>query len=168
MDEIENEDVTSDDTTAEVVETEPTIEELKAQLEETRAQRDKQFKRAKKAEGFIEQSDGTWLRRTEASIKKPELISSDPIEVATLANSLRDLSPQEVDYAKIIAKGSETSLLEAIKTDGFQIFHKAKVAERRKEDARLGASKGSGQIDSNGIKPGMTVEEHKAAWKALN
>lgn len=161
MDEIEQEQT--------VEETEPTAEELKAQLEEMKAQRDKQFERAKKAEGFVKQSDGTW-KKPEAKVDtKQDLIPADPVEVATLANSLRDLSPEEIDFAKLIAKGSSTSLLEAIKTDGFQAYHDAQDAKRKKENAKLGASKGSSQQEVSGIRPGMTKEEHEAEWrKTLN
>lgn len=171
MDEIELEDTTLENGAedgADTTDKEETVEELKARLEIETSKNAKLFARAKKAEGFIEQSDGTWLKKPEAKDIKPELISSDPIEVATLANSLRNLSPEEIDFAKKIAKGGDISLLEALKTDEFQIIHKAKVVERKKENAKLGASKGSGQNESNEMRSGMTKEEHMAAWEALN
>ena len=165
MDEIENEELP--------LETEPTPEvENTETVEELKAKNLKLYARLKKAEGFIEQSDGTWFKKPEAKVDiKPELISSDPVEVASLANALRDLSQEEVDFGKTIARGSNISLLEALKTNEFKTIHKANEAAQRRENSRLGASKGSGQNETVSYS-NLPREDHmKAAMeaaKALN
>ena len=77
----------------------------------------------------------------------------------------RGLSDEEIEEAKAIAKGKGISLSEALKTPIFQLFQNNLKEEKRKEQARLGASQGSNQTASEKkIKPGMTREEHKAAF----
>jgi len=67
----------------------------------------------------------------------------DPVEIATLANELKGLSKEEIDFAKTIAAGSKTTLLKALQHEAFQAYHAKNVAEERKKKAALGASKGS-------------------------
>lgn len=81
----------------------------------------------------------------------------------------RGLSDEEIEKAKIIAKGNGSTLQEALKDDMF-ITYQAKLKEdKRKADAKLGASKGSGESqDETLIKPEMTREEHQEAFKKAN
>ena len=77
----------------------------------------------------------------------------------------RGLSDDELDEARAIAKGKGISLVEAIKTPIFKLYQANLQEEKRKEDAKLGASRGSGQaLTEKPIKSGMTKEEHKAAF----
>lgn len=97
--------------------------------------------------------------------EKPVPPSSDPDELKLIA---RGLSDEEIDQAKIIAKGNGVSLLEAIKNPLFVLFQSNLKEEQKREKAKLGASSGSGQgQDDTGItvKPGTTVDEHKDIWK---
>lgn len=78
----------------------------------------------------------------------------------------RGLSDEEIDEAKAIAKGKGISLTEALKTPIFQLFQNNLKEERKKEEAKLGASHGSGQISTDKkIKSGMTRDEHRAAFE---
>jgi len=80
----------------------------------------------------------------------------------------RGLSDEEIDKAKIIAKGNGTSLQEALKDDMFIAYQASMAAKKKREDARLGASKGSGESrDTSEIKPDMTREEHLKAFKKI-
>lgn len=77
----------------------------------------------------------------------------------------RGLSDEEIDEAKVVAKGKGISLTEALKTPIFLLFQNNLKEEQKKEAAKLGASHGSGQESlDNPVKPGMTREEHKKAF----
>lgn len=80
----------------------------------------------------------------------------------------RGLSDEEIEQAKIIAKGKGIVLTEAIKDPLFTIYQNDLKEKQRKEDAKLGASKGSGESgDSSLIKPDMTREEHLEAFQKV-
>lgn len=98
----------------------------------------------------------------------PKEITNEPLLSEELKLIARGLSDEEIEKAKIIAKGNGTSLQDALKDDMF-IAYQANMAEKKKrEDAKLGASKGSGESqDSSDIKPDMTRDEHLKAFKKL-
>lgn len=95
-------------------------------------------------------------------------ITNEPLLSEELKLIARGLSDEEIEKAKIIAKGNGTSLQDALKDDMF-IAYQANMAEKKKrEDAKLGASKGSGESqDASAIKPDMTRDEHLKAFKKL-
>lgn len=76
------------------------------------------------------------------------------------------LDDEAINKLKSISKGEEISLLKARESDLFQAWNDKREADRKAEKAKLGASKGSGSTPTKKtFKPGMTPEEHKAAWK---
>jgi hypothetical protein len=82
----------------------------------------------------------------------------------------RGLSDEAIEKAKIIAKGRGIPLTEAIKDPDFLII-KADLDEKEKrEKAKLGASKGSGETEEGitGLESGSTREEHMKAFKKVN
>lgn len=80
----------------------------------------------------------------------------------------RGLSDEEIDQAKVIAKGTGVSLTEAIKNPLFTLYQDKVKEDRKKEDARLGASHGSGESQSTEtVRPNMTREEHEQAFKKV-
>lgn len=80
----------------------------------------------------------------------------------------RGLSDEEISQAKIIAKGKGVVLSEAIKDPMFTIFQKDLKEKEKRESAKLGGSKGSGESgDDSIIKPNMTKEEHQEAFKKV-
>ncbi len=80
----------------------------------------------------------------------------------------RGLSDEEIEQAKIIARGREIPLTEAIKDPLFQSYQAILKEKERKEKAKLGASKGSGESqDSSLIKQNMSREEHEAVFKKV-
>jgi len=81
----------------------------------------------------------------------------------------RGLSDEEIEQAKVIAKGKDISLPEAIKDKLFITFQIDLKEQKRKEDAKLGASKGSGetQEEVTGTESGATKEDHQKAFKKL-
>lgn len=95
-------------------------------------------------------------------------INNDPQLSEELKLIARGLSDEEIDKAKVIAKGSGISLQEALKDDMFLTYQANKAVQKKREDAKLGASKGSGEsIDATDIKPDMTREEHQKAFKKV-
>lgn len=80
----------------------------------------------------------------------------------------RGLSDEEIDQAKVVAKGKGVSLQEAIKDPLFVTYQENLKEKQRKENARLGASRGSGESeDETPVKPDMTREEHQKAFKKV-
>lgn len=72
------------------------------------------------------------------------------------------LSREEAAEAKEIAKGKGISFTEALQTPLFKLFQADREETKRKEDAKLPASKGSDQTPLvEGLKPGMTRDEHQ-------
>lgn len=106
-------------------------------------------------------------KHAEKAEAEPTLSSNESLsdELKLIA---RGLSDEEISQAKVISKGKEISLTEAIKDPLFLSFQKEAKEQQRKEDAKLGASKGSKQAEVKGFTPGMTEDEHKALWKEMN
>jgi hypothetical protein len=81
----------------------------------------------------------------------------------------RGLSDEAIEQAKVIAKGKGISLTEAIKDPTFLIIQKDLDEKEKKEKAKLGASKGSGESEEqvSGLQSGSSREEHEKAFKKL-
>ena len=146
--EVETSDDSNEDTVA-----------LQTKLDEALKAKSELTARAKKAEEALKASKETPQPLPTNNQQLPE-------ELKLIARGLTD---EAIDKAKIIAKGNDISLQEALKDDMF-IAYQAKVEnEKKKADAKLGASKGSGETPSkSGFKSGMTKEEHKKAFQEAN
>jgi hypothetical protein len=95
-------------------------------------------------------------------------IKRDPQLSDELKLIARGLSDEEIEQAKVVAKGKGIVLTEAIKDPLFVIFQSDLKEKQRKENAKLGASKGSGEsADDTLIKPEMTRDEHKKAFEKV-
>ena len=151
---VEDTENQADDTSLEQ-ETDTTDEE-KAKLAELNK---KLFERAKKAE--------TELKALKAKGEPQKPINNSPVELAEeLKLIAKGLSDEEIEQAKIIAKGTGTNLSEALKSSLFGAFQKELKETQRKEQAKLGATRGSGQTESKkDFRSGLTREEHMALWK---
>jgi len=69
---------------------------------------------------------------------------------------------------QIIARGSGTSLRDALENPLFKNYEAKQKEEARKAKAKLGASNGSGYSQGGpAIKPGMSEAEHKAVWEKM-
>lgn len=115
--------------------------------------------RAKKAEDDLREFKKT----------HPETpINNNPQLSDELKLIARGLSDEEIEQAKVIAKGKGIVLTEAIKDPLFLVYQSDLKEKERKEKAKLGASKGSGESqDDTLIKPEMTREEHEKAFKKV-
>lgn len=113
-------------------------------------------------------------RKAEAELKKLKEaqanspIKNDPQLSDELKLIARGLSDEEIDMAKVVAKGKGIVLAEAIKEPLFLTYQATLKEKERKEKAKLGASKGSGESqDESLIKPDMSREEHLEAFNKV-
>ena len=98
----------------------------------------------------------------------PPVTNPDPQLSDELKLIARGLSDEEIDQAKVIAKGKGIVLAEAIKDPLFLSYQATLKEQARKEKAKLGASKGSGESqDDTLIRAEMTREEHERAFKKV-
>lgn len=131
-------------------------EQEDTELEELRKAKSQLTARAKKAEEELK------------ALKANPPLTNDPQLSDELKLIARGLSDEEIEQAKIVAKGKGIALPDAIKEPIF-LSYQATLKERdRKEKAKLGASKGSGESQEETlIKPDMTREEHEKAFKKV-
>lgn len=139
------------------VETTETVEEPKFTEAEMKA-----HARAKAAEAKAKEL------KAQLKALQEQKQTNAPIQSEELRLIARGLSDDEIDQAKVIAKGKDVSLTEALKDPMFIAFQKEMKENERKEKAKLGASKGSNQSeDALAYKPGMTTDEHKALFREV-
>jgi len=114
--------------------------------------------RAKRAEDELKQ-----LRKS-----TPPSINNDPQLSEELKLIARGLSDEEIEHAKVIAKGRGIALTEAIKDSLFLTYQSDLNEKKERENAKLGASKGSGESkNSSDIRSGMSRDEHEKAFNKL-
>lgn len=137
---------------------EETPEVLKEKLAEALRAKAQLTARTKKAE-----------EENKALKAKPQNNNNDPQLSDELKLIARGLSDEEIEQAKVIAKGKGLNLTEAIKDPLFLVYQDDLKAKERKEKAKLGASKGSGetQEEITGIESGSTREEHLKAFNKI-
>jgi hypothetical protein len=139
------------------------IEALKEQLKKKDELNKKLFERAKKAEGFV-LKDGKWVK-VQKPQTKPEVSPDISDELRLIA---RGLSDEDIDQAKVIAKGRGIPLVEALKDPLYEAYKKEKEEREKREKSHLGGTTGSGQeIEEPLVKPGMTREEHQKLFKEM-
>ena len=161
--ELENVDSTND-TTEEVVNTEEVVEDETStvdsedETEKLQATNKRLFERAKKAEAELKE-----LKKAPPKVQTAQ--TEDRDELRLIAKGLSD---EEIEQAKVIAKGKGISLAESLKDSMFIAYQKELKEQQRKEKAKLGASKGSNQSgDETLIKSGMSEAEHKEVWNKV-
>jgi hypothetical protein len=130
---------------------------LQEKLDQAEKAKSQLTARAKKAE---EELKALKAKPQESKLNDPQL--SDELKLIA-----RGLSDEEIEQAKIIAKGKSIALTEAIKDPLFTIFQDDFKEKERKEKAKLGASKGSGETEPEvkGFQSGASEEEHKKAFQ---
>lgn len=103
----------------------------------------------------------------EKAINPPEPpkseLTRDEVEVLLL-KSTKNYEDSLIDELKAIAKGKGVSLLQAETSEAFQALLEKRQDEKKKAEAKLGTSKGSGK---NAPKPigELTREEHMKLWE---
>lgn len=106
----------------------------------------------------------------DASKKIPQPSKEDITNTLTREEAIliaKGRSEEDLDLLHTIAKGKGISLLDAEKHALFTAYEEKKAEELKKEQARLGASKGSNSVKSSSgfASPGMSEAEHKKLWK---
>lgn len=135
--------------------------DLAEQLEKQRKANLQILARAKKAEDELKKLKSSPAPSQQINNNNPEF--SDELKLIA-----RGLSDEEISQAKIIAKGKGVVLSEAIKDPMFALFQKDLKEKEKRENAKLGGSKGSNEsADDSLIKPNMTKEEHQEAFKKM-
>lgn len=130
--------------------------ELQERLDQAEKAKSQILARAKKAEEELKALKANPPLKQDAQL-------SDELKLIA-----RGLSDEEIDKAKVVAKGLGISLPEAIKDPLFLSYQATLKEQERKEKAKLGASKGSGESqDDTLIKPEMSREEHEKAFKKV-
>jgi len=87
-------------------------------------------------------------------------------EVILIAKGMDD---ENLNQLKAIAKGKNISLLQAEKDPLFVSYFDKIQKEKKSEQAKLGASKGSSYKETKAeFKSGLSREEHMALWKESN
>lgn len=129
---------------------------LKEKLEQAEKAKSQLTARAKKAEEELK------IFKANPPLKQDPQLSDELKLIA------RGLSDEEIEQAKVIAKGKGIVLAEAIKDPLFLSYQATLKEQEKREKAKLGASKGSGESeDTTLIKPEMSREEHMEAFKKV-
>lgn len=90
----------------------------------------------------------------------------NPDELYLIAKGYGD---DALEQLRIIARGSGTTLKEALNNPLFKTYETTQKNEERKAKAKLGASNGSGFSQGGpAVKPNMTQEEHMAVWNKMS
>ena len=77
----------------------------------------------------------------------------------------KGMDEDDLDQLKKIAAFNETTILEAQDDPLYTAYQTQKVEAKKKEEAELGASGGSGAHSKGGAKPGMSDEDHRKLWE---
>lgn len=160
----EAEEVAVDTNTEEVeqpIEEAPSTEEAidLEEVERLRKAKSDLTARAKKAEEELRQ-----LKKSDAPLNSNSQVDKDELKLIA-----RGLSDEEIEQAKVIAKGKDVILTEAIKDPMFLAYQTDLKERERKEKAKLGASKGSNETEPevSGLEPGSSRDAHKKAFEKL-
>lgn len=116
------------------------------------------------------------LKKTEEALKAKEeqLKVSSPVQSPSISREeviliAKGYSEQELEVAQGIAKGFGIPLSEAVSHEMFVTYKEKKDRETKSDKAKLGASNSSGSRRDDKVKPDMSAEDHKEAWrKALS
>jgi len=133
-------------------------EALRGQLSEALRAKAELTARAKRAEEELK----TLKAKPQEELKNNPSQLSDELKLIA-----RGLSDEAIEQAKVIAKGKNISLVDAIKDPLFALFQNDLKEKEKKEEAKLGASTGSGETreEITGTQSGSSREEHKEAFK---
>lgn len=110
---------------------------------------------ANQGKGDVKPTEETKTNQPDAS---SEFVTRD--EAVLLA---RGYSDEAIAQAKKIAKGADVPLLDALKDPLMVAFLEKETEDKKKADAQLGASNGSGVTPEKGVP--TDPEEHKKFWK---
>lgn len=160
-------------------------EALKKSNEQLKENNRKLFARAKKAEGWTQDKDGNWVKTEKKADPKPKSEEkpagddnnrdqSDPSVTSFVSRlAAKDVPDDEIEdrleQARKIARVEGIPLKDAFKDPLFIAYSKERDEQLKKDAAKLGGSKGSGQEKkARTFDTGLGAEgrdKHKDAWK---
>lgn len=144
----------ADESLESIIASNDTTEDKMAKLEEANR---KLFARAKAAEE----------KAKAVKVENPQIINNNPVNSLTREEAIliaQGTDTKSLEMLNKIAKLENISLLEAKENDLFKVFLAKNEQEKRAEQSKLGASKGSGRIESQKTS-NMSREEHMAMFK---
>lgn len=161
----QDEELVAEDTSSDVEEATDSNEDSE---QEDTVDSTEELERLRKANSQINARAKKAEQELKALKAKPPITNQDPQLSDELKLIARGLSDEEIDKAKVIARGLGIALPEAIKDPLFLSYQATLKEKERKEKAKLGASKGSGESqDTTLIKPEMSRDEHMEAFKKV-
>lgn len=131
-------------------------------LAKLQEQNKKLFERAKTAEAKLKEVK-TNLPKTDEQQTNTDILSRE--EAILIAQGMQ---AEDLDELKAVAEAKKLSLLKAKETPLFQGYLEKIEAERKKEKAKLSASKGSASVKEEKSLVEMTREEHLAYAKEMS
>jgi len=102
-------------------------------------------------------------QEADTSIKQSDYLTRD--EGLLIAQGIDE---EALAQLQAISKGKGISLTEAKSDPLYEAYDKAKKEERRRADAKLGASNSSGRTPKGKPLSEMTKEEHESYWREQN
>lgn len=130
--------------------------------------------RALKAEAILKrqkQKAEKAVETKEADTPKTDVTQTNQSEYLTRDEAIliaQGVDEEALAQLQAIAKGKGISLIEAKADPLFEAYQKEKREEKRKADAKLGASNSSGRTPKGKPISEMTREEHEAYWREKN
>ena len=123
---------------------------------------------AKKAKALALKWEAIAKRKAKRETEQKNLLKETNVSAEELKLIARGLSDEDIVQAQVIAKGKGITLPEATKDPMFVAYQDKLKEVQRSEEAKLGASRGSGQVNTETFKSGMSREDHKALWQKQN
>lgn len=147
-------------------------EEVSEEVEETEAEEESEVEEEitiSKAKFSAMQRKAIAYDASKKQVKPKEQNINNNVQAEELKLIARGLSDEEIEQAKVVAKGREVSLTEALKDPLFLSFQTDLKEKNRKRDAKLGASKGSSSVQATkGFQSGMSKDDHFKLWQEQN
>ena len=123
---------------------------------------------AKKSKALALKWEAIAKRKAKRETEQKNLLKETNVSAEELKLIARGLSDEDIVQAQVIAKGKGITLPEATKDPMFVAYQDKLKEVQRSEEAKLGASRGSGQVNTETFSSGMSREAHKALWQKQN
>ena len=147
-----------------------TEEQVEASKDEDAESLKAKLAEAEKRANELEEKNKQLYARVKKPVQKEVKESKDNLEgnIELIEFFAKGNSREDYQKLQIIMKGTGLSMSEAMADPLYQSYQEKKDKEARDEKAQIGVSKSNSSSNDFGVKPGMTPEEHKEAWKKLN
>jgi len=153
-----------------------TEETIAEEVEETEAEAEEEATESDNGDDSNQHQDEVERLKTENAKlqrllkKKDKTIKGEGLSIEETVLKAQGTPADELDYLRKVAKVENISLVDAKTNPLFVAWKEQKDARVKAEEARLGASKGSGRATAKKdfSTPNLSEEDHKALWKQIN